>query len=139
MARRERYNPEQWKYMNLPDTQVRIRAALSNYLRSFLDTATEGGELTRAREVFQMIKEYFEREPRLAEEQPEPDRERADIAETVLIPLGSYFRIAGKFEAGVANAPPRAELSAEELDEKIEEWQRFEERLRQEGREHWWD
>jgi hypothetical protein len=143
MARPERYKPEQWKHMNQSETQVRIRAALVNYLGSFLDTAPEGGELSRAREVFLMIKKYFERELRLAEESAEPDQERSEIAEQVLIPLSSYLRIDKAFQTGLAarsaELPQSPEPSPEELDEKIEEWQRFEERLRQEGKEHWWD
>ncbi len=143
MARPERYKPEQWEHMNRPETQVRIRAALSNYMRSFLDTAPEGGELSRARDVILMFKEYFERELQTAEELPNPDRDRASIAEQALIPLASYFHIAELFEAGMAaqraEIPQSPELSPEELDKKIEEWRRFEERLRQEGKEHWWE
>ena len=108
MARPERYIPEQWEHMNRPETQVRIRAALSNYMRSFLDTAPEGGELSRARDVILMFKEYFERELQTAEELPNPDRDRASIAEQVLIPLASYFHIAELFEAGMA--AQRAEI-----------------------------
>jgi hypothetical protein len=143
MARPERYKPDQWEHMSRPETQVRIRAALSNYMRSFLDTAPEGGELSRAREVILMFKAYFERELQTAEELPNPDRDRASIAEQVLIPLASYFHIATLFETGMAakrvEIPQSPELSPEELDKKIEEWRKFEERLRREGKEHWWE
>ena len=139
MARPERYNAEQWEHMNRPETQVRIRAALSNYMRSFLDTAPEGRELSRARDVILIFKEYFERELRTAEELPNPDRDRASIAEQVLAPLGSYLHIATLFEAGMAKTPEVPELSPQALDANIAEWQRFEERLRREGKDHWWD
>ena len=139
MARPERYKPEQWEHMNRPETQIRIRAALSNYMRSFLDTAPEGGELYRARDVILMFMEYFERELKTAEELPNPDRDRASVAEQVLAPLGSYLHIARLFEAGMAKPTEAPELSEEELDTKIEGWQRFEERLIREGKEHWWD
>jgi hypothetical protein len=39
----------------------------------------------------------------------------------------------------MAKTPEAPELTPQELDAKIEEWQRFEERLRREQKEHWWD
>lgn len=138
MARPERYDPEQWKYMNQPDTQVRIREALSNYLRSFLDTAPEGGEKYRAMQVFLMVKKYFERELRLAEESPGAD-ERSSIAIQVLTPLASYLHIdelcQALLDAESAEMPQSPEASPEELEQRIEQWRRFV-RLKEEGTEH---
>jgi hypothetical protein len=47
MARPEHYDAEQWQSMNQPEGQRRIRELLSKYLRSFLDSAPEGGETFR--------------------------------------------------------------------------------------------
>jgi len=142
MARPEQYPPEQWEYMNKPDTQVSIRETLNKYICSFLDTAPEGGEKSRALQVILMVKKYFERELRLAEEPPEDD-ERSWIAKQVLIPLGSYLNIDKRFQAGLdaesAEMPQSPEASPEELEQMAERWRRFEEWIRQEGKEHWWD
>ena len=51
MTRRECYDSSQWQFMNSPKGQENIRVALKKYLRTFLDSAPEGGELARVNEV----------------------------------------------------------------------------------------
>lgn len=138
MARPERYDPEQWQYMNKPEVQSRIREMLRTYLGSFLDSAPEGAELERVGLVLAMLRKYFERELTLAKEGNEIDSLRYSKAEEVLIALSAakpYLRSDGQVEAWVdeiRHDPPPTQ-------EKIEEWRKLEERLRREGKEHWWD
>lgn len=138
MARSERYDPEQWQYMTKAETQARIREALSGYLFSFLDSAPEGSELSRVKEVLSMLKKYFEREYRLAEAGDTFDLERSSIAETVLMslsPMMKHLPTDEDLEAEIAKSRNRPPPTPEE----IEEWERFKRWLSKHGVENLWD
>jgi hypothetical protein len=128
MARPERYDPEQWRSMNEPEGQERIRTALIRYMQCYLDSAPEGGELERATEMLLILKKYFEQELRLAEEGG--DLERSSKAEQVLrnvAPMIRYVRTDQEIEAGIAkllaetDGPP---FSPDEIKAGMESFRR---------------
>ena len=146
MARSERYDPDQWECMNKPQAQSKIQEALGSYLRSFLDTAPEGSELARVKEVLSMVMRYFEREYQLAEGGATRDPKRSSIAEEVLMALAAARKRIrsdealdtwlAEIEKEVRSSPP---IPPEVLDQETEAWREFEEKLRQQGKEHWWE
>src|SRR5438876_11054480 len=98
--------------MNQPETQERIQAVLNNYLRSYLDSTPESGELSRVKDVLSMLTKYFERELRLSGQGVEFDLERSSIAEEVLrtlAPMMKRIRTDEELEAEnaeIRRAPP---------------------------------
>jgi hypothetical protein len=142
MARSERYDASQWRFMNSPEGQEKIRATLKNYLRSFLDSAPEGGELARVQEVLLMVKKYYEQEVRSAKEDGQVDLERDSKATEVLMALAPAMRqIRTDEEVEVEDAVIRNTPlpSPEKIAEKIEEWERFQRWLSEQGKENIWD
>jgi len=104
---------------------------MCGYLRSFLDTAPEGGEPERVKELIVIVKQYFEKEL----ERAENDR---DSTELILATLGAAIRrlpIQEQLEqlkTGIPDSPP---VTVED----VERWQRFEDFLGREGKKGWWD
>ncbi len=148
MARPERYDSEQWQSMNQPESQQRIRELLGKYLSSFLDSAPEGGDISRVLEVFAMLTEHFERDLQLAEEDPKAALEPAStysIAKLVLMCLASAGSILVKMD--------RIENRADSADSTVRTWQTIsqeeqdaeaiqklkEQQEQQQGKEHWWE
>ena len=132
MANSNRYDPEQWAFMNRPDTQIKIRNALSGYLRSFLDTAPEHDGSERVKELLAMVKRYFEKELEKAEN--ERDLNRISASELVLASLSAAIRRMPTQEQleQVADTTPAT-------SEAVEGWERFERFLEREGKKGWWD
>jgi hypothetical protein len=142
MARSERYDASQWRFMNSPEGQGKIRATLKNYLRSFLDSAPEGGELARVQEVLLMVKKYYEQEVRSAQEGGQIDIERDSKATEVLMALAPAIRqIRTDEEVGVEDAAIRNTPlpSPEKIAEEIEAYERFQRWLSEQGKENIWD
>lgn len=119
-----RYEPDQWQFMNRPETQEKIRQSLKGYLRSFLDTAPEGKTHERFLEILALLKRYFEKELEDSE---------AEYTELVLATLSAAIRrIPSEEELRKAMDTPGRPVS-------IEEWDRFERFLEREGMKGWWD
>jgi hypothetical protein len=121
---KNRYDPEQWEFMNRPETQERIRQSLKGHLRSFLDTAPDGRTQERFLEVLSLLKTYFKKEL---------DESPTEYTEFVLANLSAAIR-------GIPTEERlRQVMDAPRRPVSIEEWERFEKFLEREGLEGWWD
>ena len=121
---KNRYDPQQWEFMNRPETQEKIRQSLKGHLRSFLDTAPDGRTHERFLEILSLLKHYFKREL---------DESPTEYTELVLADLSAAIkRIPTEEELRAALATPQCPVS-------IEEWEHFENFLERERLEGWWD
>jgi hypothetical protein len=135
----DRYDPDQWAFMNLPETQEKIQRDLRSAIVRFLDTAPEKALLFRASAVLGILRYYFEE---FLTREDGDDYEKA-TAEEVLIALSVARRRmrtdeeVEKWLAEIMAAHPR--MTDEELDGKVKQFEELEARLKAEGKEHWWD
>ena len=139
MARPERYDPEQWEKMNEPGSQQKIRSLLNGYLKSYLDSAPEGRELSRVRSVLMMLRHYFEGETRLAVEARDEESPRFLKAQVALGFLGATDFIQSGEEVETAHRTNLQEAEQMSLTpEDIEKWEEFKRRKLEKG-EDWWE
>ena len=123
--------------MNAPEGQQRIHTMLQSYVKCYLDTAPKGGELARAKEVFLILRRYFQRVTRAAlDDMESPIGYKADLVLGYLDSMEVFLRTdpdtESEHERNIAQKGGIG-VTPEDIDafspEERERWEEFKDKL----------
>lgn len=136
MARSD-YKASQWQAMNAPEGQRSIHTALQNYVRCYLDTAPDGDELVRAKELFLIIRRYYQRLSRAAlDDMSSAIGFKADLVLQYLEPMEKFLHTDAEVESSherIIAAAGGSGFTPEEIaafsPEERDRWEEFKDKL----------
>jgi hypothetical protein len=139
MAREDKYPRDQWLSMTTPEMQASIQRKLFTTLGLFLDTAPEGEEWERVKEVLNKLQQYIAKEY----DDPASNIDKSEAEQVMASLSAARERITKCLDMSRAEMrkPPTPEKTwtPEELEKATKEYEQFEQLLSKMGKKHWWD